>query len=111
LQAEGVEAAVLNMSSVRPLDRAAIRKAARRGPIVTVEEHTIYGGLGGAVAEAVVTSNPVPMRLLGIPGEFAPTGSVEFLFEHYGLTPEHIRDSALQLLKESVCGAQVHTGD
>lgn len=99
---EGIEAAVLNMSTVKPLDREAIVEAAKTGPILTIEEHTTIGGLGGAVAEVVVSEHPTKMRLLGIPGEFAPTGSAAFIFEHFGLTPEGIRNAARQLLKE--CG-------
>jgi transketolase len=102
LEADGIRAAVVNMSSVRPLDRQAILEAAAAGPIVTIEEHTVVGGLGGAVAEAVVELHPVRMRLLGIPGEFAPTGSAAFLFEHFGLTPEGIRKAAVQLMEESI---------
>jgi transketolase len=100
LEAEGISAAVLNVSTIRPLDRESIERAAARGPIVTVEEHTVYGGLGSAVAEVVVTSHPVRMRLLGVPGVFAPTGSAEFLLQHFGLTPEGIRDAARSLVRE-----------
>jgi transketolase len=100
LAGRDVSAAVLNMSTLRPIDREAIAAAAKKGPIVTIEEHTIVGGLGGAVAEVVVTTHPVRMRLLGFPGEFAPTGSPEFLLGHFGLTPEGIRDSVLQLTEE-----------
>jgi transketolase len=111
LEADGIQAAVLNMSSVRPLDRQAILRAAAAGPIVTIEEATVVGGLGGAVAEVVVESRPVRMRILGFP-EFAPTGSPIFLFEHFGLTPEGIRKAALQLVEESVCGArETHLGN
>jgi transketolase len=99
LEADGISAAVLNMSTIRPIDRAAIVEAAWRGPIVTVEEHTVVGGLGGAVAEVVVTEHPVRMRLLGVPGVFAPTGSPEFLLEHFGITAAGIRDAALGLLR------------
>ena len=61
------------MATVRPIDHEAIIAAARETHgIVTAEEHTIYGGLGGAVAEVVVTTHPVPMRILGFPGVFAP---------------------------------------
>jgi transketolase len=99
LESDGIDAAVLNMSTVRPIDAEAIIEAARRGPIVTIEEHTTFGGLGGAVAEVVVSSQPTRMRLLGVPGVFAPTGSAEFLLEHFGLTPPHIRDAARGLLE------------
>ena len=97
LEQDGVDAAVLNMSTVSPIDRDAIVQAALRGPIVTVEEHTIRGGLGSAIAEVVVGSHPVAMRILGIPGVFAPTGSAEFLFDHFNLTPAGIRAAVLEL--------------
>jgi transketolase len=99
LASDGVDAAVVNLSTVRPIDRDAIVDAARRGPIVTVEEHTIHGGLGSAVAEVVVTTHPVRMRLLGVPGVFAPTGSSEFLLDHFGITAAGIRSAALELLR------------
>jgi transketolase len=96
----GIDARVLNMATIRPLDRTAIEAAAAEtGRIVTVEEHSVYGGLGSAVAEVVVTTRPVPMRMLGVPGVFAPTGSAAWLFEHFGLTPAGIRDAALELVQ------------
>lgn len=103
LAESGIEARVLNMSTIRPLDTAAVLAAAvETGRIVTVEEHTIYGGLGSAVAEVVVTNHPVPMRILGVPGVFAPTGSAEWLLEHFGLTAQGIADAALELVGERV---------
>lgn len=99
LEAEGIRAAVVNMSTIRPIDRDAIVEAAGRGPILTVEEHTIHGGLGSAVAEVVVTTRPVRMHMLGVPGVFAPTGSPEFLLEHFGMSPEGIRDAARALVR------------
>jgi transketolase len=103
LAAEGIRARVLNMSTVRPIDREAIITAAHEtGRIVTIEEHSIYGGLGSAVAEVVCTTVPVPMRILGVPGVFAPTGSVSWLFEHFGLTPAGIRDAALELVEARI---------
>ena len=87
LAQRGVSAAVLNLPTVRPIDHDAIGAAAARGPILTVEEHTTVGGLGSAVAEVVVTTHPVRMKMLGFPGVFAPTGSPEFLLEHFGMTP------------------------
>lgn len=103
LAERGIQARVLNMATVRPLDREAVLHAARetRG-IVTVEEHTVYGGLGSAVAEVVVQNAPVPMRILGVPGVFAPTGSAEFLFEYFGLTPNRICEAAVELASRSV---------
>lgn len=100
LAAEGIEARVLNMATVKPLDKEAVLQAASEtGAIVTAEEHTIYGGLGGAVAEVVVTNQPVPMRILGVPGEFAPTGSAEWLLEHFGLSAQGIAQAARELVE------------
>jgi transketolase len=98
LESDGIHAAVLNLSTVRPIDRDAIEMAARRGPIVTIEEHTVFGGVGSAVSEVVVITHPVRMRLLGVPGVFAPTGSAEYLLDHFGMTPEKIRDAARDAL-------------
>jgi transketolase len=97
LAAEGISARVVNMSTITPLDEAAILLAAGTGAIVTVEEHSARGGLGGAVAEVVCTNLPVPMRILGFPG-FLPTGSTEWLLEHFGLTAEGIATAARQVL-------------
>jgi transketolase len=99
LEADGISAAVLNLSTVQPIDRDSIVRAAARGPIVTVEEHTVRGGLGSAVAEVVVTSHPVRMQILGVPGVFAPTGSPEFLLEHFGLTAQGIRQAVVSLVR------------
>ena len=102
LAARGVSARVLNMATIRPIDREAIVAAATEtDAIVTAEEHTVYGGLGSAVAEVVVATCPVPMRILGIPGVFSPTGSTEFLFEHFGLTADAIAAAALELVGRS----------
>jgi transketolase len=103
LAATGIQARVLNMSTVKPLDHdAVLAAAAETGAIVTAEEHTIHGGLGSAVAEVVVVHHPVPMRILGVPGVFAPTGSAEWLLEHFGLTAEGIYDAALALVGTKV---------
>jgi transketolase len=100
LAREGISARVLNLSTVRPLDsEAVLAAAAETGGIVTAEEHTVFGGLGGAVAEVVVTEHPVPMRILGVPGVFAPTGSASWLLEHFGLTAQGIFDAARELVR------------
>ena len=113
LEKDGISARVLNMATLKPLDREAIVSAATEtSGIVTVEEHSIYGGLGSAVAEVVVSARPVPMRILGVPGVFAPTGSADWLFEHFGLTAEGIRDAARQLMTgRALDEAKVGTGD
>ncbi len=99
LAEQGIQARVLNMATIRPIDRDAIAAAAAEtGAIVTAEEHTVYGGLGSAVAEVVTQTQPVPMRILGIPGVFAPTGSAEFLLEHFGLTADNIAKATIELL-------------
>jgi transketolase len=99
LAEQGVQARVLNMATIRPIDRDAIAAAASEtGAIVTAEEHTVYGGLGSAVAEVVTQTHPIPMRILGIPGLFAPTGSAEFLLEYFGLTADNIANATIELL-------------
>lgn len=97
LAAEGIEARVINMSTVNPLDEGAIIEAAGIGAILTVEEHSVRGGLGGAVTEVVTSNTPVPVHRMGFPG-FLPTGSVEWLLEHFGLTASGIADAARGLL-------------
>ena len=99
LSAHGIQARVLNMSSMKPIDEQAILEAARstRG-IVTAEEGLRAGGLGGAVAELLALHHPAPMRILGVPDTFAPTGTAEFLLAHFTLTAKGIEQAALELL-------------
>lgn len=86
LAEEGISARVLNMTFVEPIDREALISAAREtAGIVTVEEATTTGGLGAAVAAVVGQTYPCPLRFLGVPREFAPTGSAQFLLDHFGL--------------------------
>jgi transketolase len=101
LEKRGISARVLNMSTIKPLDREAIIDAAcaTRG-IVTAEEALTAGGLGGAVAEVLAVTHPAPMRMLGVPDTFAPTGTAEFLLEHFGLTAAGIERAALELLRK-----------
>jgi len=100
LRKDAISARVLNLATVRPLDQEIIVRAAQEtGGIVTVEEHTVVGGLGSAVAEVVVATHPVPMRILGIPGVFAPTGSAEWLLDHFGLNAHGIRQAASDVVR------------
>lgn len=89
LESERVSARVLNMGTVNPLDEDAAAQAAATGPIVTVEEAHVRGGLGGAVAEWTATHHPVRVERMGFDG-FRTTGSVDHLFGEAGLSPEGI---------------------
>ncbi len=100
LEKENVTARVLDMATIKPIDREAIVKAAKETKgIVTVEEHSIFGGLGAAVAEIVIQENPVPMRIMGIPDEIPVEGSSAEIFDYYHINPEGIKDKALSILK------------
>lgn len=98
LAARGIDARVINASSVHPLDEGVLLDAARqtRG-IVTVEEAIVRGGLGSAVAELVSQRHPVAMRLMGLT-DFAPTGDSDAILEFFGLTAERIAERAGELL-------------
>ena len=99
LAAQGIEARVLNMATVRPIDvEAVVAAAGDTGAILTAEEHSTFGGLGSAIAEVVVAEAPVPMKILGVPGIFAPTGSAEFLLDEFGMSPAGIAESAVALI-------------
>ena len=96
---EGIDARIINMSTVAPLDTQVVLDAAMTGAIVTIEEHSVRGGLGGAVAELTATHVPCAMRILGFPG-FLPTGSASWLLERYGLTAPGIAAAARGLIKQ-----------
>lgn len=95
----GIEAAVIDMFTLRPLDEAAILAAAEAPLVVTVEEHHVNGGLGSAVASLLAQKKPVPMRILGLPDETLYTGTSQQVFDHYGLTAEGIRETILAVLR------------
>lgn len=95
LAAEGVSARVINMHTIKPIDRDIILKAtAETGAIVTAEEHNIIGGLGSAVAEVVCEERPVPVMRVGVEDKFGKSGKVPALLELYGLTPAAIAAKA-----------------
>ncbi len=90
LSEEGIEAAVIDMHTVKPIDRELINSYAKKtGAIVTVEEHSIHGGLGSAVAEVLVQECPVPVEIIGAE-EFAESGDYEQLLEKYGYSSRAI---------------------
>lgn len=100
LAKEGVEARVLNMHTIKPLDKEAIVKAAKEtGRIVTAEEHNVHGGLGGAVAEILAQTVPTPVRMLGIPDVFATIGGLQELYDRYNLNAEGVLATAKAVLE------------
>lgn len=82
---------VINMHTIKPLDREAVLAAARAaGAVVTVEEHQTHGGLGGAVAEVLAAEHPVPVEFIGVKNSFGQSGEPKELLEHYGMGVSHI---------------------
>jgi transketolase len=99
LHKKGVKARVLDMASIKPYDRAAILKAATEtGRIITVEEHSQFGGLGSLVAETL-SESPVPIKIIGIPDENVVHGNSTEIFAHYGLDTAGILKIALDFIK------------
>ena len=95
LQAEGISAAVINISTIKPLDAGLISKLAEKtGAVVTCEEHNVIGGLGSAVAEALAERHPVPMVRVGVNDAFGQSGLPDELLAKYGLTAENIAEKA-----------------
>ena len=100
LQKEGIKVRVLDMHTLKPADTEAIIKAAKEtGKIITVEEHSMFGGLGAIVAETVCQHCPVPMRILGIPDENVVHGKPLEIFHYYKLDSEGIYQTAIDFLK------------
>jgi len=99
LKAEGIDAGVINIHTVKPLDKELIISAAKRsGAIVTAEEHTVIGGLGSAVCEALAESYPVPVLRVGVEDKFGKSGQVPELLELYGLTAANIAKKAKEAI-------------
>ncbi|KAA0006736.1 MAG: transketolase family protein [Thermoplasmata archaeon] len=99
LKKDGIEARVIHMPTIKPIDRNAVRRAAKEtGAIVTAEEHTIIGGLGDAVSMAMM-DRPVPMARVGVNDVFGESGGARELMEKYGLTAENIAKQAKKVIK------------
>jgi transketolase len=101
LKRRGVDAAVINVHTPKPLDEAAVEKHARQcGAIVTAEEHTVVHGTGALIAGSCAKRYPVPMRLVGVQDVFGESGKADELLAKYGMTSDQIVKDALELMKK-----------
>lgn len=100
LYKDGIEAEVVHVPTIKPLDEATILKSVRKtGAVVTVEEGQIIGGLGGAIAEMLAEECPTPMKRIGMQDHFGESGAPDQLIEHFGLDAKHIRLAAHAVLE------------
>lgn len=100
LAEEGIQARVLDMHTIKPLDGDAVEQAAREtGALVTAEEHLLQGGLGASVARAVAERYPAPIEFIGIHDRYAESGQPQELLEKYGLSPRDIAAAAKRALR------------
>lgn len=90
LKEEGIFVKLFDMHTIKPMDVDAVMEAASTGLVVTVEEHSVYGGLGSAVSEYLSQNAPVRMKIMGLPDETLYSGTNKQVFEHYGLTSDGI---------------------
>lgn len=100
LKEEGIDAEVINIHTIKPIDSEAIISSAKKtGAVVTCEEHSIIGGLGSAVCEVLAENTPVPVKRLGVNDTFGESGKPSELLEKYGLTSENIANYAKEVIK------------
>lgn len=99
LKTRGIGVRVVEMPTIKPLDTAAVIRAAKdTGAVMTIEDHTIYGGLGSAVAEVVCQELPVPMNIVGIQDRFGESGDPELLYRDHGMDVDSIVEKAIALV-------------
>ena len=109
LARDGVQARVLDCHTIKPLDAVAVIQAAEEtGAIVTVEDHLINGGLGSAVAEALGEARPTPLHRIGLRDTFGESGTLEGLFDKYGLSARHIAEAARSVIARKERGYAHH---
>ncbi|TQS83955.1 transketolase [Candidatus Methanomassiliicoccus intestinalis] len=100
LESRGISAEVLNVSTIKPLDKDAIAKSVEKtGCIVTAEEHSIEGGLGSAVCEFLCETYSVPQQRIGTPACFGESGESDALMKKYGLTKEHVVEASEKVIR------------
>lgn len=101
LKAEGVQVRVINIHTIKPIDRDLLLKAAREtNRLVTVEEHSVIGGLGDAVIDAIISEHPVPVYKIGVEDKFGVSGPAGELLDLYGLTAKHIIEKIKMILSK-----------
>ena len=100
LEKEKINAKVINNHTIKPIDKLTIASADKKtGAVVTVEEHQIMGGLGGAVAETLAENCPVPIERVGMPDKFGESGSPDELLEKYGMSVKKIKEAVKTVIK------------
>ena len=100
LENEGIKARIIDMHTIKPIDKDIIIKAAKEtGALVTAEEHNVIGGLGSAVAEVLTGNYPAPLKMVGVEDKFGKSGKPERLLEMYGLTAQNIVSKAKEVIK------------
>lgn len=103
LKEKGINVRIINIHTIKPIDKELIIKCAKEtGAVITVEEHSIYGGLGSAVAEVLVMEYIVPMEIIGVQDTFAETGAYELLLNKYGLCTENIINTVQKVMKRKL---------
>lgn len=101
LEKDGISARVINMATIKPLDEELVLESARKtGKVITVEEHSIIGGLGEAVASLLIEKEPVPMKRIGVMDQYGVSGPAADLLKLYGLSAENIEKTAREMLKK-----------
>ena len=99
LQKQGIHARVINMHTIKPFDEEAIIDAAKNTKgIITMEEHSVYGGLGAMVCECIAQNHPIKVRVLAFPDEITTSGTAQELFDYYGLSVENVVKVANEML-------------
>lgn len=103
LEQEGIKTKVMNLASIKPIDKVSIIALAKETKkIVTVEEHQVHGGMGSAVGEVLVENFPVPMEFVGVKDEFGQSGAPEELIEHYGMGVNSIKEAVRKIIDRKI---------
>ncbi len=101
LKAEGIDAEIINIHTIKPIDREAVIKSARKtGAVVTCENHNVIGGLKSAVAEVLIEECPVPLKAIGVQDHFGEVAKIDYLKKKYHMTAEDIVAAAKEVISK-----------